>query len=196
MPEAPNTRASLLVRLRDPRDATAWSEFVGRYAPLVYGWARRKGLQDADAADVTQDVLRSFAGAAANLRYDPARGAFRGWLFTVTRNKLHNFRARRASEPPGAGDTATLRLLDEQPGPDEQERWEQEYRRRLFTLAAERARPQFEDKTWRAFWLTAVDGRTGEEAAQTLKMSVGAVYVAKNRVLAWLRREVRELEEE
>src|SRR5438876_9916363 len=91
MVEPPLTRASLLVRIRDGRDQKAWQQFVRLYAPVVYGFARKRGLQDADAADVMQDVLRSVAAAAARLDYDPSRGTFRGWLYTVARNKIFNF---------------------------------------------------------------------------------------------------------
>src|ERR1700693_447271 len=92
MAEIPATRASLLVRLRDPSDAPAWTEFVALYAPLVYGYARKQGLQDADAADLSQEVLGAVAGAVGRLDYDPRRAAFRNWLFTVVRRKLSNWR--------------------------------------------------------------------------------------------------------
>src|SRR3974390_3545048 len=104
MQESPVTRASLLVRLREGHDADAWQEFVRLYAPVIYGFARRRGLQDADAADLMQDVLRSVAGAAGRLAYDPRRGTFRGWLFTVTRNKLFNFLDARRHRVQGTGD--------------------------------------------------------------------------------------------
>src|ERR1700693_5395388 len=93
MAEFPPTRASLLVRLRDPCDGGAWAEFVHLYAPLVYGYLRKQGLQDADAADLAQDVLVAVAGAVGRLDYDPRRGTFRNWLFTVVRRKLANWRA-------------------------------------------------------------------------------------------------------
>ncbi len=101
MTDAPATRLSLLVRLRDARDDGAWSQFVEVYAPLVYGFARKHGLQDADAADLTQDVLQAVSGGIRRLDYDPRRGTFRGWLFTVVRNKLRNFLA--AQKRPGRG---------------------------------------------------------------------------------------------
>src|SRR5436305_180592 len=104
MAEIPSTRASLLVRLRDPRDGAAWREFVDLYAPLVYGYARKRGLQDADAADLTQEVLRAVAGAVGRLEYDPARGAFRNWLFTVVRRKLSNWQAAKRNRDQGSGD--------------------------------------------------------------------------------------------
>src|SRR4051812_17853344 len=103
MREPQTTRVSLLVRIRDRGDEEAWRQFVALYAPLVYGFARRRGLQDADAADLTQAVLRSVATAAGRLEYDPRRGSFRSWLFTVTRNPLITFlqRAEPAGRRPG-----------------------------------------------------------------------------------------------
>src|SRR5262245_48529780 len=95
MSDHPSTRASLLVRLRDPHDGAAWDTFVRLYAPLVYGLARRRGLQDADAADLTQEVLWTVARSVGGLEYDPARGTFRAWLYTVVRTRLINFLARR-----------------------------------------------------------------------------------------------------
>src|SRR5215510_11939375 len=99
MQESPATRVSLLVRLRDGSDAEAWHEFVHLYAPVIYGFARKRGLQDADAADLMQEVLRSVSTAAQRLEYDPSRGTFRGWLFTVTRNKVLNFLDGRRRRP-------------------------------------------------------------------------------------------------
>src|SRR5437764_13203233 len=93
MAEFPPTRASLLLRLRDSRDEAAWREFVELYTPLVYGYGRKQGLQDADAADLAQDVLVAVAGAVGRLEYDPKRGSFRNWLFTVVRHRLSNWRA-------------------------------------------------------------------------------------------------------
>src|SRR5436309_9644359 len=102
MLEAPPTSASLLVRIRDGRDQEAWRQFVKVYAPVVYGFARKRGLQDADAADVMQDVLRRVAGAASRLNYDPARRSFRGWLYTVARNKIFSF-LEAGRHKPGRG---------------------------------------------------------------------------------------------
>ena len=97
MTQSDATRPSLLVRIRDARDREAWGQFVEVYAPLVYDMARRRGLQDADAADLTQDVLRSVAGAIGRLDYDPRRGTFRSWLFSVAQNTLIDRARRRAA---------------------------------------------------------------------------------------------------
>src|SRR6476659_5999706 len=95
MAEIPPTRASLVLRLRDPRDEAAWREFVDLYGPLVYGFLRKQGLQDADAADLGQEVLGAVAGAVGRLEYDPQRGSFRNWLFTVVRRSLTKRRQGR-----------------------------------------------------------------------------------------------------
>src|SRR5262249_45407520 len=117
MADFPPTRSTLLLRLRDPRDGAAWGEFVDLYGPLGYGYLRKQGLPDADAARLTQDVLAAVAGAVGRLEYDSAKGAFRNWLFTVVRRKLINWRAAQGIRPQGSGDTETLRLLEQHPAP-------------------------------------------------------------------------------
>ena len=196
MAEIPPTRASLLVRLRDPRDGAAWGEFVDLYAPLVYGYLRKQGLQDADAADLSQEVLGAVAGAVGRLEYDPRRGAFRNWLFTVVRRKLSNWRAGQGSRARGSGDTATYRLLEQCPVPESVEaEWEAEWERRLFAWACEQVRRSVTDVTWQAFWRTAVEGQAGKQVAADLGLTVAAVYLARSRVLARLKELVRSVQE-
>jgi RNA polymerase sigma factor (sigma-70 family) len=196
MASAPQTRPSLLVRIRDAGDRAAWVQFVEIYAPLVYRFARGRGLQDADAADLTQEVLQAVAGARRRLEYDPQRGTFRGWLFTVARNRLHNFLARQRRFARHHTQPADGQELEACPDTREEEWWEQEHRRRLFDWAAGRVRGGFQERTWRAFWATAVEGRSAGEVAGALGMSVGAVYVARSRVLARLREEIHEVTDE
>jgi RNA polymerase sigma-70 factor (ECF subfamily) len=192
MHEPPITRPSLLVRIRDAGDKEAWRQFVAVYAPLVYRFARRCRLQDADAADVTQEVLKAVARSSRRLDYDPRRGSFRAWLLTVVRSKLCNFvtcskrRRKEAAEAPVA--------LEDLPAPEEEQAlWDLEYERRIFAWAAALVRPTFEESSWQAFWATAVEGKSGKETALALGMSVGAVYIAKSRILARLREHIRHL---
>src|SRR5262245_61057958 len=131
--DEPKTRLSLLLRLRDPRDAQAWSDFVELYAPLVYAQARRAGFQDADAADLTQEVFRAVAAAMNQFNYDARRGEFRGWLYRITQNKIRDFADRR--QPTGAGDTATHDLLHEQPTQPTLDDWDREFRDNLLVWA-------------------------------------------------------------
>lgn len=197
--DSPVTRASLLIRLRDRTDQTAWNEFVTVYGPVIYQFARNRGLQDADAADMMQDVLRSVTGAIDRLDYDPRQGRFRGWLFTITRNRVMTLLASRKGKARGTGNSDVNSLLAAQPdqhaGVDQD--WELEYRRSQTALAMEQVRTEFSDKVWTAFWKTAVDAEPADVAGRALGMSTGAVYVAKSRVLARLREVVqRKLEED
>jgi RNA polymerase sigma-70 factor (ECF subfamily) len=194
MGDAPTTRPSLLLRLRDPRDARAWTEFVQVYAPLVYGYGRKQGLQDADAADLTQEVLRAVSSAVGRFEYDPERGSFRGWLLTVVRSKLRTFLDRRRRQCQGSGDTTAQHLLEEQPAPADDAGWEHNYERRLFIWAAEQVRREVQESTWQAFWQTAVEGRSGKQVAAALGLSVAAVYLAKSRVMTRLRERVVQLQ--
>jgi RNA polymerase sigma factor (sigma-70 family) len=197
MAEPPVTRVTLLTRIRDGRDAEAWHEFVQIYGPVVYRFARNRGLQDADAADLMQDVLRSVARNAHRMEYDPKRGTFRGWLYTVTRNKIYNFLSAQRHRPRGTGDADAHERLDATPareendGPDAE--WEKEYQRRLSARAMERVKDEFQPSTWQAFWETAVEGKAAADVAAGLRMTPGAVYVAKSRVLSRLRDEVKKL---
>jgi RNA polymerase sigma factor (sigma-70 family) len=189
--DSPLTRVSLLVQLRDGANQGAWHEFMALYGPVVYGFARRRGLQDADAADLMQDVMRSVSGAIGRFNYDRSQGTFRSWLFTITRNKVFSFLSARRIRPQGSGDSTTKQLLDNQPDTqDGSDIWELEYQRRLAALAMERIKGEFQENTWRAFRLTAVEGVGASEAAQQVGISPGAIYVAKSRVLARLKDEV------
>ncbi|MGP0064859.1 MAG: RNA polymerase sigma factor [Isosphaeraceae bacterium] len=115
MDETPSTRASLLVRLSDPRDERVWSVFVDICTPMVYRLARRRGLQDADAIDLTQEVFRAVASAIDRFDPDPARGTFRAWLSRIARNLAINALAARDRQVRGTGNTAVVRLIDELP---------------------------------------------------------------------------------
>jgi RNA polymerase sigma-70 factor (ECF subfamily) len=197
MAELPLTRASLLVRLRDSHDQAAWNEFVDVYAPLVYGYLRKQRLQDADAADICQEVLRAVAGAVGRLDYDPWRGAFRNWLFTIVRRKLWNWQQRQASHARGSGDTGVQHALEHSPSPDTQKpEWEAEWQRRTFAWACEQVRPKVTTATWQAFWRTAVGAEPGQQVAADLGMTVTAVYIARSRVTARLKELVQSLDED
>lgn len=189
------TQPSLLVRIRDRADNEAWARFVEIYGPLIYGFVRKRGLQDADAVDLVQDVLRSVAGAISRLEYDPARGKFRAWLFTIVKNRVRNYLKVQARREAGSGDSAVAEQIANEPAADDwQVQWEADHQRRLFGWASEQVQAEVEDRTWQAFRKTAVDGSSGKEVARELNMSVAAVYLAKSRVMARLKELVKEAE--
>lgn len=192
MNSVPATQATLLVRIRDPQDQAAWVRFVDLYAPLVYGFLRKRGVQDADAADLTQDVLRRVAAAAQRLEYDERRGSFRGWLFTVVQNRLTDHWRREGVREHGTGDTNAQEQLNELPEVvNASGEWDVDYHRGLFRYAASIVKPDFSDVTWRAFWETAVEGRSGKDVAAELNLTIAAVYLAKGRVMTRLKEQIQ-----
>jgi len=189
MSDVPETRLSLLMRLRDRDDGEAWSRFVDVYGPLVYGLARRHGLSDADAADRMQEVLLAVARGVE--RYDAARGPFRKWLYAVTMNKLRSFWKQSRHH---AQAVACLERVPDAADPDE--RWDNEYRQRLFAAAAEAVRARVDPTHWRVFWLAAVEGQPGAAVAGACGVKVEQVYVIRQRVQKKMVDAVAELEGE
>ena len=198
MDEIPETRPSLLVRMRNPRDDRAWGEFAAIYEPLVYRLARRKGFQDADAKELVQEVFVAVASAIDRWDPDPARGKFRGWLFRIARNLMINLLIRQQREPRASGDSNVRRLLERQPAAEGEVSafFDRQYRRETFHWAARQVRPQFRQNTWEAFRLTSVQGKAVQEVAATLGVTPGAVYIARSRVMARLRETIQRLEED
>jgi RNA polymerase sigma-70 factor (ECF subfamily) len=191
MVEPLSTRVSLLLRLKDSRDHESWSKFVEIYGPVVYEYGRRHGLQDADAADLTQEVLRAVARSVGDFRYNPSRGSFRSWLFTVARTKRINLYVQGARQPRGSGDSEVIEQLNQIVGRDEDDseavEWKHAFEQRLLDWAAARVRSEFREPTWVAFWRTAFDQVSPQQVASDLGMTLGAVYAAKSRVMARFR---------
>ena len=196
MDDFPDTRRSLLVRLRTDRDDAAWAEFIAIYDPLVYRLARRRGFQDADARDLCQDVLRAVAGAIDRWDPDPARGSFRGWLFRIARNLMLNYLVAQRKHPAGTGDSDLHRMLEAHltVDPEDSVLFDTEYKRIVFQRAADSIRHEFSETTWQAFWLTGVESVDTKAVAQRLSLTPGAVYIARSRVLSRLKERVREIE--
>lgn len=199
MTDSQTTQPSLLLRIRDERDADSWSQFVATYRPLVMGFLRKRGLQDADAADLAQEVLTRVAAAIKAFEYSPDKGSFRGWLFTIVENCRRRISAREQGGPRGSGDTRILNVLKQHPAPaaevgSAEEQWNREYQRHLLQRAADQVCDEFQDDTWQAFWATAVEGRPPKQVASDLGMTIAAVYMAKHRVVLRLRERIGFLE--
>lgn len=192
----PTTSSSLLLRLRDPRNQEAWSQFVDIYQPAIYRQLRKCGLQDADAQELMQEIFLTVNRQIATWEMNKDRGSFRGWLHRVTRNLVINWMKhgqRRFVAFGGAEPLEALANLPQADGP-ESTTFDLEIRRSVFRQAAEIVSLEQNPKTWKAFWGTGVEGKTTSLVARELGMSEGAVRVAKCRVLLRLKEVVRALE--
>ena len=138
-----NTRPSLLMRIRDADDNAAWRTFVDLYAPVIYGYSRKQGLIDADAADVVQEVLAQVARSIQSFEYQPERGRFRNWLCVVTRSKISRAQRRaKAEATPAALDETQMASAGEEPA------WVELFNSEVLRASLARIRPNFEDETW------------------------------------------------
>jgi RNA polymerase sigma-70 factor (ECF subfamily) len=192
----PETRDSLLVQVRSPANREAWDRFVLIYRPVIYRLARRRGLQDADAQDLAQQVLMAVASAVGTWEKSGESVRFRHWLRRVARNAIVNALSRRPHDR-AAGGSAVHELLMQQPGVilESDAQIELEYRRELYLRAARMVRVDIDHDTWRAFELTVVENRSIADAALELERPVGSIYAARSRTMRRLREAVRELEQ-
>lgn len=189
----PDTRITLLQRLHDRDDSSAWIEFCEIYERAIYSLALKYGLQDADAREVSQEVLLVVSRRIHLFKVD-GRGQFRAWLATIARNatvdQLRKNRRRQAFGHPLTADalesleTATLQSF------------EAESHREQFRWAASQVQSVVAPQSWQAFWLTAVDGQSPEVVAKQLSLSVGAVYVARCRILAKIKSKIEPFRQE
>ena len=195
MSETPRTRPSLLLRLRGERDERAWAEFLILYEPLILRLMRRRGLQESDARDTTQQVLLRISGAIERYQPDGAEASFRRWLFRVARNVVVTFLTRKSKQPESLDEQHLAELCESTlPSSSESDLFDQEYQQQVLAWATEQVRREFRDTTWRAFVETNINGRPIAEVAAELNLSPGSVYVARSRIIARLRTKVEEFE--
>ncbi len=191
MTHSPDTRESLLLRIRDSQDREAWQEFVSIYRPLIYRVGRRHGLQDADAQNLAQEVLQKVERKADDWLPGQAQGSFRRWLATVSRNAAIDA-IRRVSPDAARGGTSVREVLQgvavECDATESAFRLELE--RQAFRWAARRIRDEFTEPTWIAFWETMVEGQPCADVAARLGRSIGAIYTARSRVMQRLKEEL------
>lgn len=183
----PLTRLTLLLKLRDAENSTAWAGFVDLYGPLIYRYCRMRGLQDADAGEITQDVLVQVWKSLPNFEYQPARGQFRHWLGTVTRHRMYRHWRKQADT---AGEAIDPQELSSRASHGS---WELAASRHLLLTALRQIKENFEPGTWRAFELAWLEDQPAAQVAQQLNIPIDRVYVAKSRVLKKLEAAVAEL---
>lgn len=192
MDVSPQTRLTLIEKIKDSADAEAWAEFAAIYNPLIFEICRRKGLQHADATDIAQDVLSQVASAIGSYRHDQSGATFRGWLYCITRNVTVDFFRRRSKDPLATASALPNWEQIRVPTAEESREFQLEFRKRMFAVVAGSVQSQVAGKTWSVFWKTEVEGNEIETAAEALGMTIGAAYVARSRVMAKLRNEVQQ----
>jgi RNA polymerase sigma-70 factor (ECF subfamily) len=180
------TPVSLLERLRRPNEAEDWTRFVDLYTPLLYHWARRRGLRQVDAEDLVQDVFVALVKELPRFTYQPGQ-RFRAWLWTVLLNKWREKQRRAQLEAKARGNN-----LAAEPAADDTvaEMADQEYQSYLVQRALELMQTDFQPQTWKACWEYVVVGRPAAEVAAELGITLNAVHLAKSRVLRRLRQEL------
>lgn len=197
MEDVPDTRDSLLMRVANPSDQCAWDQFARIYRPVVYNVARMRGLQDADAQDVAQQVLVAVAQALPTWKRRDESTLFRHWLCRIARNTTINMLTRQPLDRAVGGvDSKAERETEQRAVGRLDSQIEREYRRQIFRQAAEIVRSRADAVTWHAFALTMIDGLTIAEAAGQLDRSEGVIYAARSRIMRRLKDTVKELEEE
>ena len=195
MTSNPDTRESLILRLPSSQDALAWREFIAIYEPLIIRFAGRRGLQEADAREIAQNVLIAVAKSVDRWQPDRERGRFRAWLFRIARNQLINWISKQATQASSAR-ALDGSALEQFPSEDYRAaEIELEYRREMFRVAAAQARDSFSASTWDAFWRTAVLAESVDSVATSLELSPGAVYIARSRVTSKIRDIIVQLED-
>ena len=191
----PTTRVTLLARLRQgPTDEAAWGAFVECYGRHIYRWCRQWKLQDADAEDVTQNILAKLARKLRHFAYDPSR-SFRGWLRTLAHHAWRDFVDRPRHAQAAAGDNRAWELMQTlEAREDLSQKLQEAFDHELLEAAQARVRLRVAAHTWEAFRLVALEGLPAAEVAAAVRMQVAMVYVAKSKVQKMLQEEIHKLE--
>jgi len=184
-----STRGSLILRIRDPRDQVAWREFESLYGPLLYRYARARGLSREDAEDLRSQCLAVVVEKIARFDYDKARGGFKNWLRRIAHNRIvDTFRRRREKQ---ADSMVFKAVQDEEPGPDKV--WDAQWRRQHLQYCLEQVRGEVSDAQYRAFRLLVFEERSVQDVCAACEMNANQVYKAKSRILQRVREKLAEL---
>lgn len=186
----------MLLRLRDPADDASWTEFAEIYTPLLYGYCKKRGIQQADAADIVQDVMRSVALAMRTFEYDPEKGKFKGWLFTAVRHAIGRYFKNLKRRPLTPADSQFIEMLESTPEESEQVDWDRDYQRELLKWALDKVKPEFAERIWNVFEQTALHGRAPADVAEEIGMTKNAVAIAKFRVTKRLKEKAESVDAE
>ena len=196
------TRRSLVDRLQNWDDRKHWQEFFDTYWKLIFSAARKSGLTEAEAQEVVQETVITVAKKVGQLRYDPARGSFKGWLLHITRWRIADqFRKRQPGESrlrfsDNTRITATMERLPDGAAVDLDALWEREWQENLLAAAMQRVKKKVEAKQFQIFDCYVRKEWPAQKVATELGVSIGQVYLARHRVTAVLKKEIRALQKQ
>ena len=194
------TRYSLLSRMQDREDQDSWKDFFDTYWRLIYSFAIKSGLTDAEAQDVVQETVISVAKDIQKFKRDPTLGTFKGWLRNLTRWRIADQLRKRTRNVPVENNLSTPLLgTDETAGPVNAELeaiWEEDWQANLLETAMERVKPRVKEEHYQIFDLNVVRQWPAGKVAQALGVNIGMVYLAKHRVMALIKKEIRVLEKQ
>lgn len=195
MANMPETRDSLIVQVQNPANREAWEQFTAIYRPVVYRLARTRGLQDADADDLAQQVLLAVARAIPDWQRNNSQTRFRHWLHRIAKNAILNALTRAPKES-AMGGSGFMNLLQGVSQPDDFEsQIELEYQRQVYRQAAEIVRDGIQEQTWRIFVMTIIEGQSTESVAKQMNTTIGNVHAIRSRVMRRLQITVKEIQE-
>ena len=194
------TRASLLGRLKDWQDEESWREFFNIYRQLIFSFAIKSGLTEAEAEDVVQETVISVAKTIKEFEYDPERCRFKSWLRHLTQKRIADCFRKRPREQllpqTVSGDTARTAAIERVPSEDNLESiWEEEWQKRLLDAAIERVKTQVSAEQYQMFDFYVLKKMPARKVTAALGTSVGQLYLAKHRISKLIKKEVRRLEE-
>ncbi len=174
-------------------DPAGWSRLVTTFGPIVYRWCRTSGVRDADAPDVVQEVFVAVARGIPKYKPEKSQGSFRSWLATITRNKVRDYFRSQAKCQNGEGGTQALVQLQMIAEDLETTICAANAKTPLVREVLQQVEAEFEQSTWKAFWMATIDGERAGEVAAQLGISAASVYQSKSRVLRRLRQRLDEL---
>lgn len=188
--EQPETRASLIVQLKDQRNASAWMDFVAAYEPFLVQLVRRQGTPQRHVADVTQQLLLAIVRSLDGWTDDGRPASFRRWLGRVARNVSIKFLLQERRHISGQGGSDLVQQLDQVADTSIDQADNNRYDHELIVWAAQQVKSEFKESSWKAFWATTVEGRSVADVATELNLSIGSIYMSRGRIVARIREKI------
>ena len=193
--QQPETRPSLILRLKGERNELAWTEFVSTYESFLRQLVSRQGVAERDALDVTQQILAAIAHSVEGWQDDGNPASFRRWLHRVARNVVIKFLTRERRQVRARGGTDFCELLQLVPEPPQEDQL-RAYEHELVVWAARQVHAEFQETSWKAFWETLVAGRAVGDVAKELGVTPGSIYMSRSRIMARIRSKIRDVDDE